>query len=85
MTSEQIQHTAKFVWDDGHGETSCSADYFETRCLQRVALGKAAEARLANNESVAADFEAKARSHALRLDEMRRSGHIGPNVRYRPE
>lgn len=82
MSAGQMDYDAKFVWDDGQGETTCTSDYFETRCFQRVALGKAAEARLNKDERTAVDYEAKARSFASRLDDMRRAGHIGKNTRY---
>ncbi len=82
MSAGQLNYDAKFVWDDGQGETTCTADYFETRCFQRVALGKAAEARLHKDERTAVEYESKARAYAMRLDEMRRAGHIGKNMRY---
>lgn len=82
MAAGQLDYNAKFVWDDGQGETTCTSDYFEARCFQRVALGKAAEARLAKDERGAVEYESKARAFALRLDDMRRAGHIGKNTRY---
>lgn len=82
MNDGQLIHKAGFVWDDGQGEAICSAAYLETRCLQRVALGKAAEAHLNHDEGLAADYESKARTLAHRLDDMRRAGHVGKNIRY---
>jgi hypothetical protein len=70
-------HDAKFAWDDGQGESTCSSMYLETRCLQRVAAGKAAEARLQRQYQLAAEFDTKARNLAMRLDELRKTGHLG--------
>jgi hypothetical protein len=69
--------SAKFVWDDGTGQTWCSPLYLETRNFQRVAVGRAAEARLNQNAALADDFDLKAHKLARQLTELREAGHVG--------
>lgn len=75
-------HTAKFAWDDGQGESYCSALYLETRDMLRVAAGKAAEARLHRDPELADQFEFKARTLMQSLDRLRREGHLGDARRF---
>ncbi len=69
--------SAKFVWDDGTGQTWCSPLYLETRNFQRVAVGRAAEARLNLDAALADDFDEKAQKLARQLTELRKAGHVG--------
>lgn len=69
--------SAKFVWDDGTGQTWCSPLYLETRNFQRVALGRAAEARLDQDTALADDFDQKVQKLARQLTELRQAGHVG--------
>jgi hypothetical protein len=77
MIHAQPIHDARFTWDDGLGESNCSSLYLETRMFQRVAAGKAAEARLQRQYQIAAEYDTKARNLSLRLDALRKAGHIG--------
>ncbi|CAN5447947.1 hypothetical protein BH09PSE6_BH09PSE6_29020 [soil metagenome] len=66
-----------FVWDDGSGQTSCSALYFETRNFQRVAVGRAVEARINGDDSLAASYDLKAHQLARELTSLREARHVG--------
>lgn len=74
---EIIDLAARFTWDNGRGETQCSRTYLERREFQRLAFGRAAEARLLGKEELAADYEAQGRRLALELEDLRRAGHVG--------
>ncbi|WP_028310018.1 hypothetical protein [Derxia gummosa] len=81
-TFNPVIHDTKFVWDDGRGETWCTREYVETRYLHRIALGRAAEARLGGQNDVAEEFEHKARGLSRTLQRLRDQGHLGRNEAY---
>lgn len=68
---------SRFVWDNGRGETECSAVYLERRNFHRMAVGRAAEARLLGKVEVAASFEEQARRLAGEMDALQKAGHVG--------
>lgn len=77
-----IEHDARFTWDDGQGETRCSAAYLERRNFQRVALGRAAEARLLGKLESAQTFEEQARRLSFELAALKKAGHVGATTMF---
>ncbi|CAN5138170.1 hypothetical protein BH10PSE17_BH10PSE17_24370 [soil metagenome] len=76
MTPRPVLST-QFIWDDGSGQTSCSALYLETRNFQRVAVGRAAEARINGDVALAESYDLKAHRLARDLTALRETGHVG--------
>jgi hypothetical protein len=83
MRENQVVLDARFVWDDGRGESSCSALYLDTRTLQRVVAGKVAEARLNQHDRLAAELDAKSQALARKLVVLREAGHLGQGTAFK--
>lgn len=82
---DQIILDSWFTWDNGRGETRCSADYLERRNFQRIALGRAAEARLLGKMEAALGFEKQAYRLGEEMDEMQQFGHVGESRVFHPD
>ncbi|CAN5425494.1 hypothetical protein BH10PSE17_BH10PSE17_14270 [soil metagenome] len=72
-----VAQTACFVWDDGSGQTWCSMAYLELREFERIACGRASEARLNGDDALAHGYDLKARELALQMTGLRTAGHVG--------
>ena len=78
----KLVHDAKFSWDNGRGETACTATYLERRNFQRMAVGRGAEARLLGKIELAHSFEEQARRLAREMEELQKAGHVGESKHF---
>lgn len=73
---------SRFSWDNGKGETICSSIYLEKRNFQRMALGRAAEARLLGKPELATTFEEQARRLSQEMESLQKAGHVGESRQF---